>query len=330
MGVAGAQEKCDYVVGELGFDACVSHRSDTLRDDLKGACPDGVDVYFENVGGKVFEAVLPLLNTFSRMPVCGRIANYNLKELPAGPDRTPALMGLVLTRRITVRGFIVFDHNDRQPDFLRDVRCLDPERRVEIPRGRRRRPRARGLRVSGAPPGQELREAPGPRVSRPHPLVAIRQEPAPQSVVASAKRPRRFPDSLVLLFALIVLAQLATYVLPAGEFERNDLLVVPGTYEPVDADPLHPLRFLTAIPEGLAAAQDIIFFVFIVGGVNRCDPGHGCRRCLDWCSNPGTCPTVPARWYPAWSCSSRSVHRPSAWRRSTCRLSRYWSRCVWR
>ena len=121
VGVAGAQEKCDYVVGELGFDACVSHRSDTLRDDLKGACPDGVDVYFENVGGKVFEAVLPLLNTFSRMPVCGRIANYNLKELPAGPDRTPALMGLVLTRRITVRGFIVFDHNDRQPDFLRDV-----------------------------------------------------------------------------------------------------------------------------------------------------------------------------------------------------------------
>ena len=85
--------------------------------------------------------------------------------------------------------------------------------------------------------------------------------------MASAKRPRRFPDSLVLLFALIVLAQLATYVLPAGEFERNDLLVVPGTYEPVDADPLHPLRFLTAIPEGLAAAQDIIFFVFIVGGV---------------------------------------------------------------
>jgi len=85
--------------------------------------------------------------------------------------------------------------------------------------------------------------------------------------VASAERTRRFPDSLVLLFALIVLAQLATYILPAGEFERDGRQVVPGTYEPVDAEPLNPLRFLTAIPEGFAAAQDIIFFVFIVGGV---------------------------------------------------------------
>ena len=85
--------------------------------------------------------------------------------------------------------------------------------------------------------------------------------------MASAERTRRFPDSLVLLFALIVLAQLATYILPAGEFERDGRQVVPGTYEPVDAEPLNPLRFLTAIPEGFAAAQDIIFFVFIVGGV---------------------------------------------------------------
>ena len=85
--------------------------------------------------------------------------------------------------------------------------------------------------------------------------------------MALAERTRRFPDSLVLLFGLIVLAQLATYLLPAGEFERDGQQVVPGTYEPIDADRLHPLRFLTAIPEGLAAAQDIIFFVFIVGGV---------------------------------------------------------------
>ena len=83
----------------------------------------------------------------------------------------------------------------------------------------------------------------------------------------SAQRPRRFPDSLVLVFALIVLAQLATYILPAGEFERDGRQVVPGTYQPVEAEPLHPLRFLTAIPDGLAAAQDIVFFVFIVGGV---------------------------------------------------------------
>lgn len=121
VGIAGAQEKCDYVVDELGFDACVTHRRDDLADALRAACPNGIDVYFENVGGKVFEAVLPLLNTFARVPVCGRIANYNLTGAPPGPDGVPRLMGLTLVRRITFRGFIVFDHRDREADFLRDV-----------------------------------------------------------------------------------------------------------------------------------------------------------------------------------------------------------------
>ena len=121
VGVAGAKEKCDYVIDELGFDACVSHQSDNLAANLKAACPDGIDVYFENVGGKVFDAVLPLLNTFARVPVCGRIANYNLTGPPPGPDQTARLMGRVLVRRLTLRGFIVFDHVDRMPDFLRDV-----------------------------------------------------------------------------------------------------------------------------------------------------------------------------------------------------------------
>ena len=121
VGVAGAQKKCDYVTGELGLDACVSHRSATLAEDLKAACPDGVDLYFENVGGKVFEAVLPLLNNFARVPVCGRIANYNMTGLPDGPNEVPRLMGLVLVRRLLIRGFIVFDHAARQDDFLRDV-----------------------------------------------------------------------------------------------------------------------------------------------------------------------------------------------------------------
>ena len=121
VGIAGAQEKCDYVVDELGFDACVTHRRDDLADALRTACPNGIDVYFENVGGKVFEAVLPLLNTFARVPVCGRIANYNLTGAPPGPDGVPRLMGLTLVRRITFRGFIVFDHRDREADFLRDV-----------------------------------------------------------------------------------------------------------------------------------------------------------------------------------------------------------------
>ena len=121
VGVAGAQKKCDYVVNELGFDACVSHRSDTLADDLRAACPDGIDLYFENVGGKVFEAVVPLLNPFARVPVCGRIASYNATSLPEGPDRVPQLMGLALVRRLMIRGFIVFDHAHLEPDFLRDA-----------------------------------------------------------------------------------------------------------------------------------------------------------------------------------------------------------------
>lgn len=121
VGIAGAQEKCDYVVDELGFDTCVTHRRDDLADALRAACPNGIDVYFENVGGKVFEAVLPLLNTFARVPVCGRIANYNLTGAPPGPDGVPRLMGLTLVRRITFRGFIVFDHRDREADFLCDV-----------------------------------------------------------------------------------------------------------------------------------------------------------------------------------------------------------------
>jgi NADPH-dependent curcumin reductase CurA len=121
VGVAGVQKKCDYVTGELGFDACVSHRSDTLADDLQVACPDGIDLYFENVGGKVFEAVLPLLNDFARMPVCGRIANYNMTSLPEGPNEVPRLMGLVLVKRLRIRGFIVYDHVHLRDDFLRDV-----------------------------------------------------------------------------------------------------------------------------------------------------------------------------------------------------------------
>ena len=121
VGVAGAQQKCRYVTDELGFDACVSRLRDGLPEELQAACPDGIDVYFENAGGEVFQAVFPLLNTFARVPVCGRIAHYNATEPAAGPDQVPRLMGRVLVRRLTLRGFIVFDHADREPDFLRDV-----------------------------------------------------------------------------------------------------------------------------------------------------------------------------------------------------------------
>ncbi|MEM6463726.1 MAG: NADP-dependent oxidoreductase [Pseudomonadota bacterium] len=122
VGVAGGDDKCRYAVEELGFDACIDRREADLKDKLAAACPAGVDVYFENVGGAVFEAVLPLLNVHARVPVCGRIASYNATALPQGPDRTPALMGLVLVRRIKMQGFIIFDHYEsRYRDFVKDM-----------------------------------------------------------------------------------------------------------------------------------------------------------------------------------------------------------------
>jgi NADPH-dependent curcumin reductase CurA len=121
VGVAGGAEKCAYAVGTLGFDACIDHRSADLAQQLAAACPKGVDVYFESVGGAVLYAVAPLLNVGSRVPLCGLIAWYNLEKLPTGGDRTPALLSTVLRRRIRIQGFIIFDHYDRYPAFIRDM-----------------------------------------------------------------------------------------------------------------------------------------------------------------------------------------------------------------
>ena len=105
-----------------GFDACIDHHSDDLAAQLAAACPQGIDVYFENVGGKVFDAVLPLLNTGARVPVCGLIAHYNATELPSGPDRTAVLMRTLLTKRIRMQGFIIFDdYGHRYPEFAKEM-----------------------------------------------------------------------------------------------------------------------------------------------------------------------------------------------------------------
>ena len=120
VGVAGGRDKCDYVRDVLDFDACIDHRDPNFAAKLKEACPDGIDVYFENVGGAVFEAVYPLLNAFARMPVCGLIAHYSDTE--AKPPRWAAsLMRAVLSKRLTIRGFIVSDFASRHDDFLRDM-----------------------------------------------------------------------------------------------------------------------------------------------------------------------------------------------------------------
>lgn len=109
VGIAGGAEKCRIVTERFGFDACIDHRAPDFEAQLAEACPKGIDVYFENVGGRVFDAVLPLLNDFARIPVCGIVSHYNDTGLPAGPDRVPALLGSILRKRLTFRGFIVWD-----------------------------------------------------------------------------------------------------------------------------------------------------------------------------------------------------------------------------
>src|SRR4051794_31045057 len=121
VGIAGGPEKCRYVKDDLRFDECLDHREPKLASRLEAACPQGIDVYFENVGGAVFDAVLPLLNDFARIPVCGLIAHYNATELPPGPDRVPLVMHQILVKRLTFRGFIVWDFAPQMPQFLADM-----------------------------------------------------------------------------------------------------------------------------------------------------------------------------------------------------------------
>jgi NADPH-dependent curcumin reductase len=131
IGVAGGRDKCEYAVHALGFDACLDHREPELAGRLAAACPEGIDVYFENVGGAVLQAVVPLLNLRARMPVCGLVAWYNLEHAPAGPDRTPQLLFAVLRRRLKIQGFLVFDHYHRMPAFRDDMTAWLADGRVK-------------------------------------------------------------------------------------------------------------------------------------------------------------------------------------------------------
>lgn len=122
VGVAGGAEKCRYAVEELGFDACIDHHAEDFAEQLAAACTDGIDVYFESVGGKVWNAVLPLLNNFARVPVCGLVSQYNATSLPEGPDRTGLLMSQALMKRLKIQGFIILDHyGPRFDEFYRDM-----------------------------------------------------------------------------------------------------------------------------------------------------------------------------------------------------------------
>jgi NADPH-dependent curcumin reductase CurA len=109
VGIAGGSEKCRYVAEELGFNAAIDHHSQDFAKRLSAACPDGIDVYFENVGGAVWQAVLPLLNSFARVPVCGLIAQYSAVGSDPGPNLLPATMRQILSKSLTLRGFINYE-----------------------------------------------------------------------------------------------------------------------------------------------------------------------------------------------------------------------------
>jgi NADPH-dependent curcumin reductase CurA len=122
VGIAGGPQKCAFVKEELRFDAAVDHRAEDFPARLAAACPDGIDVYFENVGGAIWQAVLPLLNDFARVPVSGLIAQYNGVPPGDGTDGLPATMRQILSKRLTVRGFINYDFAaEHYADFLREV-----------------------------------------------------------------------------------------------------------------------------------------------------------------------------------------------------------------
>lgn len=119
VGIAGGASKCRYGLEELGFDACIDHREPDLPRRLAAVCPKGIDIYFENVGGTVFDAVLPLLNPGARVPVCGVISQYNDSALPPGPDRLHQLVRTLVVKRIRMQGFIIFeDFGHRFAEFL--------------------------------------------------------------------------------------------------------------------------------------------------------------------------------------------------------------------
>jgi NADPH-dependent curcumin reductase CurA len=121
VGIAGGAKKCGYVVDELGFDAAIDHRAPDFADQLATACPKGIDVYFENIGGAVWKAVLPLLNQYGRVPVCGLMAQTSGKNADAD-DGLAATMRAILTRSLTVRGYINYEFlSEYREAFLRDV-----------------------------------------------------------------------------------------------------------------------------------------------------------------------------------------------------------------
>ena len=161
VGIAGGEAKQKLLTEEFGFDVALDHRSPTFTEELDEAVPDGVDVYFENVGGTVGREVLKRMNLYGRVPVCGLVADYNATDAPDGPDRAPALMRQVLTKSLTIRGFIQGEFvPGHYRDFLRDmsgwVRDGSVRYREDVTDGLANAPEAFAGMLSGANFGKVL------------------------------------------------------------------------------------------------------------------------------------------------------------------------------
>lgn len=132
IGIAGGADKCAYAVDHLGFDACVDHTSPTFDSDLAAACPERIDVYFENVGGHVLRAVLPLLKDFARMPLCGVIVWYN-GDHSAKPLLAAEVLPALLVKRVQMQGFVIIDHYaEHHAGFLRDMQGWLAEGKMRV------------------------------------------------------------------------------------------------------------------------------------------------------------------------------------------------------
>jgi len=128
VGIAGGAEKCRYVKDELGFDACVDYKAGNLAAQLREACPKGIDINFENVGGEIFDTVLTQMNVFGRVALCGLISGYNATDAPAGPKNIRA----VLTQRLRVQGLIVLDWASRFPEAIAQLGQWHQEGKLKI------------------------------------------------------------------------------------------------------------------------------------------------------------------------------------------------------
>ena len=128
VGIAGGPEKCRYVTDELGFDACVDYKAGGLAAALRAACPKGIDVNFENVGGEILDTVLLQMNVFGRIALCGLISGYNATEAPPGPKNIRA----VLTQRLKMQGLIVFDWANRVPEAMSQLGLWHKEGKLKI------------------------------------------------------------------------------------------------------------------------------------------------------------------------------------------------------